>query len=324
MEDNKIKNDISLKIKKRINNRDVFVRRQVNNSLLSYEYIVNQIYDVISKDKIDSDNFKISEIYLFSKNEKIKKIIIYDEEEWNFLYNYNIINECINKNNELKIDYKIYSKDDLIDENIKANNSTKIFSYILENLPYEYYINSLFNFFLENKNIVELFKIFLIKNLIKTNLKDIKNNLNNNIKNNDLLKKNNNSNSKFENKEKYLIDNEEFFNIFRNNINQISKKNNCLKDIKNIIYNKDEKEFENTLEKKTNNTSLNLNANRKIYENIENIFIYQTSLNLKNENKNILDENNIFKKFNNEEFNTGIETLKDNLYHIYISNNNIK
>ena len=324
MEDNKIKNDISLKIKKRINNRDVFVRRQVNNSLLSYEYIVNQIYDVISKDKIDSDNFKISEIYLFSKNEKIKKIIIYDEEEWNFLYNYNIINECINKNNELKIDYKIYSKDDLIDENIKANNSTKIFSYILENLPYEYYINSLFNFFLENKNTLELFKIYLIKNLIKTNLKDIKNNLNNNIKNNDLLKKNNNSNSKFENKEKYLIDNEEFFNIFRNNINQISKKNNCLKDIKNIIYNKDEKEFENTLEKKTNNTSLNLNANRKIYENIENIFIYQTSLNLKNENKNILDENNIFKKFNNEEFNTGIETLKDNLYHIYISNNNIK
>ena len=189
-----------------------------------------------------------------------------NEEEWNFLYNYNIIDECISKDNQLKIDYKVYTQEEKVDEKIKANNFKKIISYILENIPYEFYLNSLYNFFKDKKDIEELFKIYLINQLMETNLKDIKKNsyLNDDVKSKDLEKINNNNSENIninKNYEKYLIDSEEFLNIFKNNINQISKKSNCLKDIKNFIYNNDEKD---SLENKTISSSLNLIIKKKI------------------------------------------------------------
>ena len=323
MKENNDKNYISLKIKKEKKNKVLYVRRKVEHSeLKKYDNILDAIYQIVN-DKIDNSNNIYLEMYLYHKDEKLKKIIIYNKEEWNFLYNYNIIDECISKDNQLKIDYKVYTQEEKVDEKIKANNFKKIISYILENIPYEFYLNSLYNFFKDKKDIEELFKIYLINQLMETNLKDIKKNsyLNDDVKSKDLEKINNNNSENIninKNYEKYLIDSEEFLNIFKNNINQISKKSNFLKNIKNIIYNNDEKELKDSLENKTISNSLNLITKKKYFERMnenENLFNFQSLLVLKNEYKNnILEENNFFKLLNNEEYNTGIKQLKDKLY----------
>ena len=323
MKENNDKNYISLKIKKEKKNKVLYVRRKVEHSeLKKYDNILDAIYQIVN-DKIDNSNNIYLEMYLYHKDEKLKKIFIYNKEEWNFLYNYNIIDECISKDNQLKIDYKVYTQEEKVDEKIKANNFKKIISYILENIPYEFYLNSLYNFFKDKKDIEELFKIYLINQLMETNLKDIKKNsyLNDDVKSKDLEKISNDNSENIninKNYEKYLIDSEEFLNIFKNNINQISKKSNCLKDIKNIIYNNDEKELKDSLENKTISNSLNLITKKKYFERMnenENLFNFQSLLVLKNEYKNnILEENNFFKLLNNEEYNTGIKQLKDKLY----------
>ena len=323
MKENNDKNYISLKIKKEKKNKVLYVRRKVEHSeLKKYDNILDAIYQIVN-DKIDNSINIYLEMYLYHKDEKLKKIIIYNKEEWNFLYNYNIIDECISKDNQLKIDYKVYTQEEKVDEKIKANNFKKIISYILENIPYEFYLNSLYNFFKDKKDIEELFKIYLINQLMETNLKDIKKNsyLNDDVKSKDLEKINNNNSENIninKNYEKYLIDSEEFLNIFKNNINQISKKSNFLKNIKNIIYNNDEKELKDSLENKTISNSLNLITKKKYFERMnenENLFNFQSLLVLKNEYKNnILEENNFFKLLNNEEYNTGIEQLKNKLY----------
>ena len=323
MKENNDKNYISLKIKKEKKNKVLYVRRKVEHSeLKKYDNILDAIYQIVN-DKIDNSNNIYLEMYLYHKDEKLKKIIIYNKEEWNFLYNYNIIDECISKDNQLKIDYKVYTQEEKVDEKIKANNFKKIISYILENIPYEFYLNSLYNFFKDKKDIEELFKIYLINQLMETNLKDIKKNsyLNDDVKSKDLEKISNNNSENIninKNYEKYLIDSEEFLNIFKNNINQISKKSNFLKNIKNIIYNNDEKELKDSLENKTISNSLNLITKKKYFERMnenENLFNFQSLLVLKNEYKNnILEENNFFKLLNNEEYNTGIKQLKDKLY----------
>ena len=77
----------------------------VQTALISYDIICSEINKIFQmKNELEEKELKPINIHL--KHKDLKKIIIYNNDEWNFLYNYNIINECISKN-KLRLDYEI-------------------------------------------------------------------------------------------------------------------------------------------------------------------------------------------------------------------------
>ena len=55
------------------------------------------------KNELEERDLKPINIYLTHK--ELKKITIFNNDEQNFFYNYNIIQECISKN-KLRLDYE--------------------------------------------------------------------------------------------------------------------------------------------------------------------------------------------------------------------------
>ena len=107
--------DFALFIKKNIKKKSIFNKVPKNPSILSdYKAICLEINKIITKKEQLKENNLIP-LIIFLEHHNHKKIVINNKEEWDILYNFNIINECIINKNKLKIDYKI------IDE--KDNNS---------------------------------------------------------------------------------------------------------------------------------------------------------------------------------------------------------
>lgn len=99
---------------------------------------------------------------------KLGTLKISNEQEWNFLYNNNIINECIKTEIKGRLKDKIVHKLNIYFQNPDIEVDAK-YSDILENIMNkispDFYITQLLNFLNQRKDIVNEFKLFLTKNL---------------------------------------------------------------------------------------------------------------------------------------------------------------
>ena len=319
--------DISLCIRENIKNKNIYKKIEINISLLNdYENILKIINDIYFETIVPLNKLKPIEIYL--KHPIIQELTIYNKEEWNFLINYNIINECINNNNnKLIIDYQIIKNLDNINKDIKRNNYKKILEYIMGKLPKKFYFKIIFNFFNDNKDIGELFKNYFLNELIKSNLNEneklepnIKinnnkyhNNIIYNVINKDKIDYDNDNDNNIINEEKnniynkYLMNTEEFLNLL------ILRYNESLNNINKIINDKDFIEKSEHFDK-TNFTDDNNNLKNSIFESCEEKNIkFLSYFNINKDNNILYDENHFFKHFKKEEYYNGIENFKDNL-----------
>ena len=289
---------MTLKIRKKGGN---YYPIKIGSSILiSYIDICKVLNKKLQKDnEIDEKDLKPLKIHL--KHPEKKEITIYNKEEWNILYNYNIINECVN-NNTLKIDYE----ENKNINNLKENKIKLIKNHIMEKLPDKFYLHILYKFFSKNKCIEELFKQFFLKQIIESNINEIK----------DLKLENENLKQSI----KSLFNTNEIFFKEENKIQNATNIKNLitLKNIRDIIENGIEKEEELL------NNNLNIYYNEISDENIEkNKSIKNIEknknilLNFNNSDfvrKKLLDENNYFKIINEKDYYLGIEKFKDLLY----------
>lgn len=275
--------------------------------LTSYDEICNEINKAYrNKDQLKKSEIEPVEIHLNHK--KMKTIIIYNKEEWNFLYNYNVINECISNTNKLKIDYKIIDSSYKVDENEKNENYKKILSYIMEQIPENFYIKILFKFFKVKEDIAKLFQRFFLNELKNTSLDELINKKQG-VKES-LILKNNQSHIFDEND--YSLKTEEFLKLYKD---QILRFKNSLNE---ILEDYDDKNNDNDIKtfKTYNNIIKNdidfieINKSDIIHEKNN---IYFTILNKGIKENNYLDENKYFKKLKTEEYYLGIEEIKDRL-----------
>ena len=245
------------------------------------------------------------EIYL--DHPKLNKIIVYNRKDWNFLYNNKIIKECISEHNKIKIDYTI-NKIENIDENKKQQNFKRILIYILENISMDFYYNTIFKFFNEHKEIKKLFKLYFLKELIKTC--DEEKESNKKVNNNDIIKDLDKSKEKL-NANKYLIKTEDFFDISKKNIEKYLKKLESFNNIKNIIGDIDKKQEEmQNISEITENTSYNAINDEESIEFILNQ-VFEKDIKFKKNDKNNFDEK--IKKLDYNEYMSELIKTKDNL-----------
>ena len=180
--------DFGLFIKKNIKKKLIFNKVPKNPSILSdYKAICLEINKIITKKDELKENDVIPFI-IFLEHHNHKKIEINNKEEWDILYNFNIINECIINKNKLKIDYKIIDEKD---NNSKTLDIKKILNYITDKLPKDYFLNLFLQFFSINKDISDLFKKFFIGEIQKAKINEIEKELV--IKNEQLKECTNNS-----------------------------------------------------------------------------------------------------------------------------------
>ena len=356
---NKNKEMIYLKFKENNSNKKI-LKKEIEYSEL-YEYdkietiIINSIKNILIKkgSKEEENNIKV---IIKINHPKIKEIYIYKKEEWNLYFNYNLINDCIEKKT-LKFDYikiinnNYYNLDNIITE--YKNNQINIFKYIIKNSSLSFYLNTLFNFFQneKEKETSKRFRFYFISELInnppkkyidinQVNNNDEEDNIEENVNINNIIynqinkkEENNNKNDIKKNKLinhyiKYIKD--EFFNIVKEQFDYFSKFQNYEK-IKNIFDEDNQINIDNNLKEldKNNNinkTIINLNNNLtfgKISNFEEDSFdnsiennnnILFTQLNLsKKFVKNLINNGQLFKKLNQKEYYNGIESLKDEL-----------
>ena len=319
-----INREIILSIKILKKDQKLYGRRQINESLLSdYKKICDEIKSVNLKKFENLNVYNSLEIHLY--HPELSEIAIYKEEDWKFLYNYNIIQECIKKN-KIKIDFELKNpkKQINIDINDRKINFRKIIAYILKNIPQGFYINIMIKFFIEyiDLDFAELFKSYLLEELVKTDLKSIKEEIKKNCA--DIKKLEFNFDNEIDYKSKdYTISTQYFFNILKyntcKNINQIT---NIIEDINE--ENENIQKFYSTY---------NISLNRKNEENNENINeseieaknTHFTQLKLDNNYSKLINENKLFNIIKEEEYYVGIEGLKDhfnkeNISQLYESN----
>ena len=286
--------------------------------------ICDEIKSVNQKKFENLNVYNSLEIHLY--HPELSEIAIYKEEDWKFLYNYNIIQECIKKN-KIKIDFELKNpkKQINIDINDRKINFRKIIAYILKNIPQGFYINIMIKFFIEyiDLDFAELFKSYLLEELVKTDLKSIKEEIKKNCA--DIKKLEFNFDNEIDYKSKdYTISTQYFFNILKyntcKNINQIT---NIIEDINE--ENENIQKFYSTY---------NISLNRKNEENNENINeseieaknTHFTQLKLDNNYSKLINENKLFNIIKEEEYYVGIENLKDhfnkeNISQLYEYNN---
>ena len=298
-------NDINLLIKKKGNNK-CWKKILINYSILSdYENICKEVNNTYYDKNVAKKDFKPMEIYL--DHPKLNKIIVYNRKDWNFLYNNKIIKECISEHNKIKIDYTI-NKIENIDENKKQQNFKRILIYILENISMDFYYNTIFKFFNEHKEIKKLFKLYFLKELIKTC--DEEKESNKKVNNNDIIKDLDKSKEKL-NANKYLIKTEDFFDISKKNIEKYLKKLESFNNIKNIIGDIDKKQEEmQNISEITENTSYNAINDEESIEFILNQ-VFEKDIKFKKNDKNNFDEK--IKKLDDNEYMSELIKTKDNL-----------
>ena len=235
---------------------------------------------------------------------KLKMIQINNKQDWDFLIENNIINECIEniiinkekniRRNILKINY----------ENKNTENRTTkyidIVKYIINNYSFEKFITLLLNFIKSRKDVLTDFNFYIINDLLK--LKDLQEKAEKNEEN--IL-----SQEMVENKTNFESD--LFLQNLENKFNEI-KEMKKLYDTKSDIY------FEKKFDKNSNITinTNNMTTQSDLYSkdkdnNIKSVFnIYKSSPDYyKIDSKN----GNLFGMQNREEYYNGIDGFKDEL-----------
>lgn len=285
----------ALRVKQHNNNQYTLLSNDIH-FLLDYNKIIEEIIERFEKSNTSKQNC----ILFLTHYPTSLEIKVNNKEEWDFLYNYDIINECINKNYKMKISYKI--EKDITQIKRNSNEFKEIIKYILSNkIPKSYYLKLLYKF-MNKDDISEKFQLFLLNELKPLGSKEIMSEKNNY----DILKT---SKSKIndeqyfteENKNNYLIKTEEFQKIF--NISEIMK---SIKKVKDIINKESEQKIniDDIKEKETNKIEK---------EESKNILLDLMNKEIEILKSDYLDEKKNLIKFNPETYYSGIETLKENL-----------
>lgn len=311
MKENDNINDLFLFINKNNKQKTIYKKISKKLSILKdYHSICSEIIKVyLNKDKLEEKDLKPLVIHLLDHpNPNIGKFIIYDKEDWDFLYNFNLINECISsKSNKLKIDYEIIGEKNNINKKVKEENFKKILNYLKEKIPQNFYLNILIKFLSANKDLEDSFKNFFLIELKKSNINEI-----------EQIKKKNEILKDFVNE---LINNNEInkekIKNYYDNKNLNDQKNEVLKtlnSIKEIIF--DIEENSENLNEKIHRTEIKNESIKKYkndFEPIENGNIFLTYFNSNIDKNKFLDENNFFKKLNKDEYYVGIEVFEDEI-----------
>ena len=260
-------------------------------------------YDFISNLNKNINNNAQRNMYLH--HPKLNMIQINNKQDWDFLIENNIINECIEniiinkakniRRNVLKINYANKNKE---------NSSTKyidIVKYIINNFSFETYITLLLNFLKSRKDILTDFNFYVINDLLK--LKD-------------LQEKNEENEANILNQE--IVENKTIFETnlilqnLENKFNEIKEKKK-LYEIKSDLY--FEKQFEKDPYTQINNNEATQNdlysKDKNKYSNMKSVFnIYKSSPDYyKIDSKN----GNLFGMQNREEYYNGIDGFKDEM-----------
>ena len=260
-------------------------------------------YDFISNLNKNINNNAQRNMYLH--HPKLNMIQINNKQDWDFLIENNIINECIDniiinkekniRRNVLKINYANKNKE---------NSSTKyidIVKYIINNFSFETYITLLLNFIKSRKDILTDFNFYVINDLLK--LKD-------------LQEKNEENEANILNQE--IVENKTIFETnlilqnLENKFNEIKEKKK-LYEIKSDLY--FEKQFEKDPYTQINNNEATQNdlysKDKNKYSNMKSVFnIYKSSPDYyKIDSKN----GNLFGMQNREEYYNGIDGFKDEM-----------
>lgn len=252
-------------------------------------------YNDLLKELNLENNDKLKNIRLYLKHQEIGYIIIDNKEVWNFLHNFNIIQECIKKskkNNKefIDIEYEVIEHNE---EKPKPNLS-KVINYIIKHcfIRENFYLDVLIKFIEEYKT---EFKNFFISELIeyKTNNKEEK-----------------------ENVISDGVETEEILKSFKEKISNFNQKLSNLKKISKII--EDEKSQEIIEINKSNYTDIKAKEikNNPLNDSI-NEFINLKNYSISEQNPifdvNRLIENGLFKVLTIQEYNEGFDEYKKKL-----------
>ena len=272
------------------------------NSSTFKDISILQNYDFISNLNRNMNSNVQRKMILY--HPKLKKIQINNKQDWDFLIENNIINECIEniiinkekniRRNILKINYANKNTE---------NRTTKyidIAKYIINNYSFEKFITLLLNFIKSRKDVLTDFNFYIINDLLK--LKDLQEKAEKNEEN--IL-----SQEMVDNKTNFESD--LFLQNLENKFNEI-KEMKKLYDTKSDIY------FEKKFDKNSNTTinTNNMTTQSDLYSkdkdnNIKSVFnIYKSSPDYyKIDSKN----GNLFGMQNREEYYNGIDGFKDEL-----------
>ena len=219
---------------------------------------------------------------------KLGTLKISNEQEWNFLYNNNIINECIKTEIKGRLKDKIVHKLNIYFQSPDIEVDAK-YSDILENIMNkispDFYITQLLNFLNQRKDIVNEFKLYLIKNL-----QDSKENQDYN----NMISINLN-----EKKNKFIVDTNKFFKILEIKLNNLRTSYQT-----NINKIESSEIFENISDNFKINEKNEDKSNQSIF------YAYRSSPILYRPNMN---ERNLFEVQSEEDFNEDIKYFKKKL-----------
>ena len=219
---------------------------------------------------------------------KLGTLKISNEQEWNFLYNNNIINECIKTEIKGRLKDKIVHKLNIYFQSPDIEVDAK-YSDILENIMNkispDFYITQLLNFLNQRKDIVNEFKLYLIKNL-----QDSKGNQDyNNLISINLDEK----------KNKFIVGTNKFFKILEIKLNNLRTSYQT-----NINKIESSEIFENISDNFKINEENEDKSNQSIF------YAYRSSPILYRPNMN---ERNLFEVQSEEDFNEDIKYFKKKL-----------
>ena len=233
-----------------------------------------------------------NQVIIILNHPKLNNLQINNKKEWDFLYNNNIINECIEniiinkqKNisrNILKINY-IYQNSD-----IEVTKYQDIINYIINNITPDVYITHLLNFLKKRNELINEFKLYLINILLNSN----------NVQENNNQTKNSSDIVKNDNENKFIIKDNEFFKILENRFNELKN-----------FYKK--KLGENISSCKIDSLITNYDTSAENENSSKSVFSrYESNINLFRTDE---INNNLFKTLSKNEYYIGIEEFKDKL-----------
>ena len=229
---------------------------------------------------------------IFLDHPKLNQLKISNKQEWDFLYQNNIINECIEdkiinagkniKSSLIKIHY--------VNQNSKHEEAkyADIMAHIMNNISPDEYVSHLLNFLSNRRDIINEFKLYLTKILLDLNIKQEINKIEENEIKEEKVKN------------KYIIETNKFFNILEIKLNEIknSYQNNIPKNL-------------NKFEIDNNDAKINNEEDDKVDNSLKSIFnFYESNLNLY---KIDMNNNNIFGIQSKEEYYKGIGSFKSQL-----------
>ena len=323
-----------LKVKK-YNTKRPISKRVYDYSLLNdydkmKDLIIEIILDMI-KEKDLNGRFPL----LILNHPEIKEILIYSKEQWELYYKYNLIKDCIS-NKTLKVEYLLYEaneKEQMHTIPKIRENKKIVIKYIIKNLPLNLLSYIFITFLKERNDVLKDYEKYLINEITTKNINIMDNNLNNdNIEENININSIINESQKEESAKKtyvldkdYFIHKNDFLNLLDERFKKFSENQQSFDIIKNLVKEDEEIIKEESSSEKGNyfNSSMELRNDKSL----KNISLFADELDTNNNNKilltvlnppheyvkNLMSEQNFFKKFNNKEYYVGIEEYKDEI-----------